>query len=62
MMAYGSMMSQVLQCTQFEAFKWIRKPLGVSGASTISYTLAGQKFMHGLPYSRTQRWLQMSVS
>ena len=56
------MMSQVLQCTQFEGFRWITLPLGAEASSSISYTLAGQKFWQGLPNSVTQRVLQILVS
>ena len=47
------MMSHVLQWTQFEKFTW---SLCLPAPSpTISYTLAGQKFWQGLPYSSAQR-------
>src|SRR6476620_4860823 len=60
MIWYGSMMSQVLQCTQFEA--WICSVRRPSLASTISYTLAGQNRVHGLPYSVRHRVWQIFVS
>src|SRR5687767_4713055 len=57
--AYGSMMSHVLQWTQFDALICRR---GVPSVSwVISYTLAGQKRMHGCPYSGPQMELQTSV-
>ena len=62
MIWYGSAMSQVLQCTQFDGFKLMRLPFGWLASSTISYTFAGQKFWHGLPNSVTQRSLQTFVS
>src|SRR6185503_6555005 len=56
---YGSMMSHVLQCTQFDALICRR---GVPSASlTISYTLAGQNRVHGWPYSGPQIVLHTSV-
>ena len=62
MIWYGSAMSQVLQCTQFDGFRLMRLPFGCVASSTISYTLAGQKFWQGLPNSFTQRVLQTLVS
>src|SRR5690606_11282265 len=60
MISYGSLISQALQCTQFaELICSRRAPLE---SCTISYTPAGQKFSHGLPYSRVQRSTQMDVS
>ena len=53
-------MSQALQCTQFAALICRRRP--PLGSFTISYTPAGQKFSHGLPYSFVQRSTQMEVS
>src|SRR5262249_1935790 len=60
MIWYGSMMSHVLQCTQFDALMCSFFPPWPS--STISYTLAGQKRVHGLPYSIRHLVRQMSVS
>ncbi len=46
------MMSQVLQWTQLAKLMWICLPAGSpGGASTISYTAAGQKCWQGLPNS-----------
>src|SRR5690606_38313038 len=60
MISYGSLISQALQCTQFaELICSRRAPLE---SCTISYTPAGQKFSHGLPYSRVQRSTQIEVS
>ena len=53
-------MSHVLQCTQLDAL--ICSVFVPSPASTISYTWAGQKRVHGLPYSARHRVRQMSVS
>ena len=59
MTAYGSMMSHVLQCTQFDALICNR---GLPSASrTISYTFAGQNRVHGCPYSGPQIELHTSV-
>src|SRR5580658_2849514 len=60
MMAYGSLMSQALQCTQLAALICRRRPPPPS--STISYTPAGQKRSQGLPYSLPQRCAQIEVS
>ncbi len=46
-------MSQALQCTQLAAFTCRRLPPAPS--STISYTLAGQNRVQGLPNSAVQR-------
>src|SRR6187551_3728308 len=64
MISYGSLMSQVLQCTQLAALICRRSSVPPSGnaSSTISYTLAGQKRVQGLPYSTVQRSTQMLVS
>src|SRR6185312_15623557 len=64
MISYGSLMSQVLQWTQLAALICNRSDAAPSlpGSSTISYTLAGQKRMQGLPYSTVQRSTQMLVS
>ena len=43
---YGSMMSHVLQCTQFDALICSRLP--AASRLTISYTLAGQKRVTGI--------------
>src|ERR1700722_9444806 len=53
-------MSQALQCTQFAALICSRRPPAPS--ATISYTPAGQKFSHGLPYSLVQRVTQIEGS
>src|SRR6201998_2406357 len=53
-------MSQALQCTQLAALICSRLPPWPS--STISYTPAGQKRSHGLPYSTAQRPAQMLKS
>src|SRR3954447_9252152 len=55
MIWYGSMMSHVLQCTQFDGFRCNCFPLGASDVSCISYTFAGQKNWHGFPNSFTHR-------
>src|SRR5574337_1700841 len=57
-------MSQVLQCTQLAALICRRSDLALSVpvSSTISYTLAGQKRVQGLPYSTVQRSTQTLVS
>src|SRR5438034_5362851 len=60
MIWYGSMMSQVLQCTQLLALICSLRPPPSFG--TISYTAAGQKCWQGLPYSRAQRVSQTPVS
>src|SRR4051812_5025425 len=60
MIAYGSLISHALQCTQFAAL--ICKRLPPLPSATISYTPAGQKFSHGLPYSFTHCVAQMFVS
>ena len=54
------MMSQVLQCTQFEKLICMRLP--PPSAATISYTAAGQNFSQGWPNSSAQRVTQMFVS
>ena len=54
MIPYGSLMSHVLQCTQFEAL--------IVSRSVNSYTPAGQKWLHGFPYSAVQRVTQISGS
>ena len=60
MIWYGSMMSQVLQWTQFEKLIWSFSDFGLpSFFGTISYTAAGQNFSHGLPYSVRQVVSQM---
>src|SRR5690606_19907866 len=59
MIAYGSLMSQALQCTQLAALICRRFSPSVS---TSSYTPAGQKRSQGLPYSTVHRSMQMLVS
>ena len=66
MISYGSLMSQVLQCTQLAALicnRFVVEPLAPA-SSTISYTFAGQKRVQGLPYSLVQRstWSRSSPS
>src|SRR5688500_13320754 len=60
MISYGSLMSHALQCTQLAALICSFRPPWPS--LTISYTPAGQKFSHGLPYSFVQRSTQIDVS
>src|SRR5688572_28271086 len=60
MIWYGSLMSQALQCTQLAALICSFWPPAPS--STISYTEAGQKRVHGLPYSVAHVVAQMFLS
>src|SRR6185437_9685754 len=64
MISYGSLMSQVLQCTQLAALICRRSDAASLApvSSTISYTLAGQKRWQGLPYSIVQRSMHIVVS
>src|SRR5688572_30686135 len=61
---YGSAMSQVLQCTQLAKLitgPAVRSPPGGCPGGH-SYTAAGQKCWHGLPYSTVQRSTQIAGS
>src|SRR5436190_21179517 len=60
MIWYGFLMSQALQCTQFAAL--ICSFLPPLSSSTISYTDAGQKRVHGFPYSVAHVVAQMFLS
>ena len=55
-------MSQVLQWTQLDGFRWSRTFPGLAASGTISYTFAGQKCWQGFPYSSRQRVTQIEVS